>query len=264
MAKSRNVYRGGTRARDFDLFKGSQIQPWMIGPQMIRATAVSDAQLRAEYSRLRSIANKRIQRMEGKPEAQETFSQHAGGFPKVAGMNRSDLVYALDDVTRFLTAERGSLSGIRYSNKKIQKTLSSRGISVPRDQLAKFGSFMNAMKKALGVNRGDYASQQIAELWSELFQKGKISQKKFEKRVKEVMREIEEEQKQLYKRAQRSAVNEVLRENPVSDFFDDVALDPRTVRAAKTDRNARASDTRSESWKAGRRARQNKSFRRRH
>ena len=264
MSKSRNVYRGGTRARDFDLFKGSQIQPWMIGPQLIRATAVSDAQLRAEYSRLRSIANKRIQRMEGKPEAQETFSQHSGGFPKVAGMNRSDLVYALDDVTRFLTAERGSLSGIRYSNKKIQKTLASRGISVPRDQLAKFGSFMNAMKKALGVNRGDYASQQIAELWSELFQKGKISQKKFEKRVKEVMREIEEEQKQLYKRAQRSAVNEVLRENPISSYFNDISLDPRTVRAAKTERNIRASDTRSESWKAARRARQNRSFRRRH
>ena len=123
---------------------------------------------------------------------------------------------------------------------------------------------MNAMKKALGVNRGDYASQQIAELWSELFQKGKISQKKFEKRVKEVMREIEEEQKQLYKRAQRSAVNEVLRENPISSYFDDISLDPRTVRAAKTDRNSRASDTRSESWKAGKRARMNRSFRKRH
>lgn len=235
----------------------------MIGPQLIRATAVSDAQLRSEYSRLRSIANKRIKRMAGKAEAQETFSQHSAGFPKVAGMNRSDLVYALDDVTQFLTAERGSLSGIRHSNKKIQKTLASRGISVPQDQLAKFGSFMNAMKKALGVNRGDYASQQIAELWSKLFQKGKISQKKFEKRVKEVMREIEEEQKQLYKRAQRSAVNEVLRENPVSNYFDDISLDPRTVRAAKTERNVRASDTRSASWKASRRARQNRSFRKR-
>ena len=64
--------------------------------------------------------------MEGKPEAQETFSQHVGGFPKVAGMSRSDLVYALDDVTRFLTAERGSLSGIRYSNKKIRKSLASK------------------------------------------------------------------------------------------------------------------------------------------
>ena len=264
MAKTRNVYRGGPRARDFDLFKGSPFHPWMIGPNLIRATTISDAQIRSEYSRLRSIANKRIQRMEGKPEAQETFSQHAGGFPKVAGMSRSDLVYALDDVTRFLIAERGSLSGIRYSNKKIQKTLASKGISVPKDQLAKFGSFMNAMKKALGINRGDYASHQIAELWSELFQKGKISKKKFEKRVKEIMRENEEEQKQLYTRAQRSAVNEILRENPISSYFDDISLDPRTVRAAKTDRNTRASDTRSEAWKAARRARIKRSFRRRH
>ena len=119
MAKSRNVYRGGSRARDFDLFKGSPIQPWMIGPQLIRATAISDAQIRSEYSRLRSIANKRIQRMEGKPEAQETYSRHSGGFPKVSGMSRSYLVFALDEVTHFLTAERGSLSGIREKYRQI-------------------------------------------------------------------------------------------------------------------------------------------------
>lgn len=251
MAKKRNVYRKGPKARDYDLLT---YQIGQLGPQMIRAHAVSDAQLRAEYSRLRSVANKRIKRMEGHPEAQETYAEHAGGFPKVKGMSRADIVYALDDVSRFLTADRGSLSGIRKTNKKIAESLERKGIHVPKDQLAKFGSFMNAMKKALGINRGDYASQQIAELWSELFQKGKISQSKFEKRVKEVMRDIEEEQKKLYKRAERRAVNEVIRENPLSDYFDDIALDPRTVRA---------SESRSETRSASRRARQRRTFRRR-
>lgn len=257
MAKKRNVYKGGTKARDYDLFKGSPIQPGQIGPQLIRAHAITDEQLRAEYIRLRAIANKRIKRMEGKPEAEETYAEHAGGFPKVKGMSRSDLVYALGDVTRFLTAERGSLSGIRYTNKKIAKSLERKGIHVPKDQLAKFGSFMNAMKKALGINRGDYASQQIAELWSELFQKGKISQSKFEKRVKEVMRDIEEEQKKLYKRAERREVNKVIRDNPISDYFDDIALDPRTVKAQEG-REAEA-----EARRASRSARQRRTFRRR-
>ena len=251
MAKKRNVYRKGPKARDYDMLT---FQIGQLGPQMIRAHAITDEQLRAEYSRLRSVANKRIKRMEGHPEAQETYAEHAGGFPKVKGMNRSDLVYALADVSRFLTADRRSLSGIRRTNKKIAESLERKGIHVPKDQLAKFGSFMNAMKKALGVNRGDYASQQIAELWSELFQKGKISQSKFEKRVKEVMKDIEEEQKKLYKRAERREVNKVIRENPLSDYFDDIALDPRTVRA---------SESRSETRSASRRARQRRTFRRR-
>lgn len=257
MAKRRNVYRKGPKARDYDLFKESPYSFDDIGPQLVRAHAVTDKQLRADYSRLRSIANKRLQRMEGKSEAQETYAQHAGGFPKVSGMSRSDLVHALHDVSKFLVADRGSLSGIHRTNKKIAESLEKKGIKVPEDQLAKFGSFMNAMKKALNISRGEYGSYQIAELWTELFQKGKISQSKFEKRVKEVMRDIEEQQKELFSRAERMEVNDVIRGNPVSDYFDSLALDPRTVRASER-RSAEA-----EARGTSRRARQRRTFRRR-
>lgn len=257
MAKKRNVYRKGPKARDYDIFKESPFSFDDIGPQLVRAHAISDKQLRAEYSRMRSIANKRLQRMEGKPEAQETYAQHAGGFPKVSGMSRSEIVHALHDVSKFLVADRGSLSGIHRTNKKIAESLEKKGIKVPEDQLAKFGSFMNAMKKALNISRGEYGSQQIAELWMELFQKGKISQSKFEKRVKEVIQDIEEEQKKLFSRAQRIEVNDVIRDNPVSDYFDVLALDPRTVKASER-RSAEA-----QARGTSRRARQRRTFRRR-
>lgn len=256
MAKKRNVYKGGARARDYDLF-GSDLRFEWISPQLTRATTISDKTLRAEYSRLRSIANKRLQRMEGKEEAAGTYDRLPDQFPKLKGMSRADVVRALGDVSEFLTAKRGSLSGIRESNKQIQKSLKERGINVPKDQIAKFGSFMNAMKKALGIARGDYASSQIAELWTELFQKGKISQSKFEKRVKEVMKDIEQQQKELYSRAQRQDVNRVLRDNPINKYFDDIALDPRTVRAS--DRRSAEQEARA----ASRHARQKRTFRRR-
>ena len=261
MAKRRNVYKKGPKARDIDLFYEAPFGVKDIGPQLIRAHAITDKQLKAEYSRLRSIANKRLKRMEGKPEAQETYAEHAGGFPKVAGMSRSDVVYAINDVARFLTANRGSLSGIHRTNKKIAESLKEKGINVPEDQLAKFGTFMNAMKKALNISRGEYASQQVAELWTELFQKGKISQSQFEKRVKEVMRDIEEQQKELYTRAQlrqhRKDIRTLLQDNPISDYFDELALDPRTVRASER-RSAEA-----EARGTSRRARQRRTFRRR-
>lgn len=256
MAKRRNVYKGGARARDYDLF-GSELRFEWISPQLTRATTISDKTLRAEYSRLRSIANKRLQRMEGKPEAAGTYDRLPDQFPKLKGMSRADVVRALGDVSEFLTAKRGSLSGIRESNKQIQESLNERGINVPRDQIAKFGSFMNAMKKALGIARGDYASSQIAELWTELFQKGKISQSKFEKRVKEVMKDIEQQQKELYTRAQRKDVNRVLRDNPINKYFDDIALDPRTVRASESRSEAQ------QARRSSRQARQRRTFRRR-
>lgn len=256
MAKKRNVYKGGSRARDFDLFSSDLRFEW-ISPQLARATAISDKTLRSEYSRLRSIANKRLQRMAGKPEAAGTYERLPEQFPKLKGMSREDVVRSLGDVSEFLTASRGSLSGIRKSNKRIQKKLKERGISVPDDQIAKFGAFMNAMKKALGISRGEYGSAQIAELWNELFQKGKISQSKFEKRVKEVMKDIENQQKELFTRAQRMDVNSVLRDNPVTTYFDDLALDPRTIRAA-----VRRSEER-EALQASRRARAGRARRRR-
>lgn len=255
MAKKRNVYKGGARARDYDLF-GPDLRFEWISPQLARATTISDKTLRAEYSRLRSIANKRLQRMEGRPEAAGTYDRLPDQFPKLKGMSRADVVRALGDVSEFLTAKRGSLSGIRESNKQIQESLNKRGINVPQDQIAKFGSFMNAMKKALGISRGEYASTQIAELWTELFQKGKISQSKFEKRVKEVMKDIEQQHKILYERAKRQEVNRVLRDNPINKYFDDIALDPRTISAAErrsAEQEARAASRRARAGRSRRR-----------
>lgn len=257
MATKQNRYKKGAKARDIDLFYNEPIKLQHITPQLIRAHAISDETIRKEYSKMRDIAQKRIQRMAGHPEAEATYEKYKDAFPKTKGLTREQLVHALMNVSDFLVAKRGSLTGIRLVNEETRKSLKERGIEIPKDQLANFGRFMNAMKKALNINRGDYGSDQVAELWTELFEKGKISQSKFEKRIREVMKDIEEEQKKTFKRAQRMEINKIIRENPLSDFFDDIALDPRTVKAQEG-RQAEA-----EARKASRSARQRRTFRRR-
>lgn len=232
MAKKRNVYKGGNQATlPQDLFVGSALRYEWITPQLERAHAVSDATIRAEYSRLRAIANKRIERMAGRPEAVGSYGKIPDLFPTVRGMGRHEAVQNLNAVVDFLSARRSSLSGIKRSNKQIKESLRKKGLNIPDDQIAKFGSFMNAMKKALGINRGDYGSDQLADLWTELFEKGKISQSKFEKRVKEVMQDIERKQAEEFSRAQRHEVNQAMRDNPISNYFASEALDPRTIKA---------------------------------
>ena len=230
MAQKRNVYKGGPKARDYDLF-GPELQFYWITPQLAKATAIDDKTLRAEYSRLRAIANKRLARMEGKPEAVGTLARHPEPFPTVRGMDRAEVVRQLGEVSSFLTARRGSLSGIKESNKEIRKALAKKGVEVPQDQLNKFGAFMNAMKKALGIKRGDYASSQLASLWQELFSEGKISQASFERKIKDLMAEQAEEKGKPISREDRQKINRLLREAPINTFFDELALDPRTVKA---------------------------------
>lgn len=226
-------YKGGSAARDFDLF-GPDLRYEWITPQLTRATSISDATLRSEYSRLRAIANKRIARMEGKPEAAGTLENLPASFPSVRGMDRADVVKALEDVTGFLTARRGSLSGIRETNKRIRESLAERGIRVKKDDLNKFGPFMNKMKKALNIKRGEYASAQLASIWDSLLTDGKISKKKF----KQVMDDLIADRVDLGEMTDEDEIRakRIVRSTDISEFFDDVSLDPRSRKRTKKGR----------------------------
>lgn len=188
-------YKGGSRAREEDVFNPSKLREEWITPQLAKAKYPSDAVLRSEYSRLRSIAMKRLGRMEGKAEAAETLAQHAEGFPtlKEIGSDRADVVTALSDLSRFLSAKRSSISGIRESNKRITSALQAKGINVSQKDLKEYGKFMNRMKRAFGVSGGSYGSQRIADAWNELKSKGRVSKKDMQKALDQAKIDIEKE-----------------------------------------------------------------------
>lgn len=75
----------------------------------------SEKELRKEYSRLRSVAQKSIQRL-GKSEFREGASYRGavGRFPTIKSIkSQRQLVMALTDVTQFLSAKSHSVSGLR-------------------------------------------------------------------------------------------------------------------------------------------------------
>ncbi len=188
-------YKGGSRAREEDVYNPSKLREEWITPQLAKAKYPSDAVLRSEYSRLRSIAMKRLGRMQGKAEAAETLAQHAEGFPtlKEIGTDRADVVTALSDLSRFLSAKRSSISGIRESNKRITAVLQAKGINVSQKDLKEYGKFMNRMKRAFGVGSGSYGSQRVADAWNELKARGKISKKEMQKALDQAKIDIEKE-----------------------------------------------------------------------
>jgi len=217
-------YKKGASARDFDLF-GQKLPFFSIHPGLVKAHAVSDETLRSEYTRLRDVAQKRLKRMAGKPEAQETYAQHPGGFPKIRELEgRGDLVKALIDVSSFLTARRGSLSGIQATNKQIIKSMARKGVSVRKEDLRNYGNFMNTMRKLYHFEQGSFASEQFQELWSKLNESGNVTQAQYEKAMKETIASIQSEDTPRIKAKARKLD---------ASFFREEQLNPRTAKALK-------------------------------
>lgn len=213
-------YKKGAKARDLDLFS-PKLPLMFINPQLVKATAISDKTLRQEYTRLRDIAQKRIKRMEGKPEAAGTLANlPEGGFPKLRGMSREDIVYNLMEMADFLSAKRNSISGIRDVNKRISEKLQEKGLDIPKEQLANYGNFMSAFKKALGAEKGSFVSQQLMRFYSETLEKGKMSKTALTKAINKILKEQEEQSKIKYSRSQRMAKNKLIQSGDWSSFFD--------------------------------------------
>ena len=244
-----NRYKGAGKARKGDELFTTDLPWYQITPQLIYASGFSDKTLKSEYTRLRDIAQKRLKRMQGKEEAAFVLSQHPDGFPKMREMNMDvasinkgrkpgqrevqhapDLVKALMDVRNFLTAERSSVSGIRESIEKTQASIeATTGVKIPKKQLGNYGRFVNQLKKELGIQTGKYESQYIAEVWSDLMNKGKITKKQLTEAIQKIAANegIQNDKDPDSLKAARRAAHHISR------FFDESRLDGRTRRKKK-------------------------------
>ena len=225
-------YRGGGKARNIDtgLFT-SDLPFYEINPRLKTAEKYSDAFLRKEYTRQRDIAQKRLKRLEQLDVGGWVLEQHPNGFPKLKDLpDRDALVYALIDVSRYLTAERSSVSGIKRVAKDTAASLSQQtGIDIQKEQLANFGRFMNSMKKQLGLKEGTYEVKYIAEVWSSLKNKGKITKKELREAVQNYLGETQDEKKDNGAReAQNRRIANRVAHN-IDKFFDQSDLSGKTV-----------------------------------
>lgn len=91
--------------------------------------AHSEKELRREYARLRSVAQKSIQRL-GKSEFAEsqTYRQNVGRFTAMSQLkSKQDVARALTDVTRFLSAKGHSVKGLKEIRKESIATWHAKG-----------------------------------------------------------------------------------------------------------------------------------------
>ena len=239
---ARNRYRGGGKARSGYDITSSDLPFYDINARLATAEKYSTALMKSEYTRMRDIAQKRLKRLAASDEGKFIAQMHPDGFPKLSQMSkavdpftgkkdvsRKELAASLKELVNFLTAERSAVSNVKKTVKKTRESIKkSTGVDVPKEQLANYGRFINKLKKELGLDQFKYDAKYVVAAWSDLQNKGKISQNDLTKAVLDVMVDLKltDDPKEDKKKAERVA-------HKVDRFFDLDKLDKRTVSGLK-------------------------------
>lgn len=159
-----NRYRGGSEA-------GATLRypPEAYVPSVGRMSMyMTEAQMRAEYSRLRSIARKRLERFEGSEFTDtQQYRLNVGRYkPLKEVQSRAELAGLLADVSRFVTARTGSVSGLQRQRTQSLASLHEHGYTfVNRKNFKQFIDFMEDWRT---VDKNKiYDSARVADLFSE-------------------------------------------------------------------------------------------------
>lgn len=114
----------------------------------------TDAEIRREYSRLRDIAQKRLQTLARSEPGSYAYKKNVGQYPKLSEAGTAGAKELLPQLARFIGAKTGTVKGIREQRSKALETLREHGYEfVNKRNIQEFGRFMEAYRadKALQV-----------------------------------------------------------------------------------------------------------------
>ena len=125
--------------------------------------------IKAEYTRLRDIAHKRIQRL-GKSEFadSQTYLNRRGDFPKLKNLKTSQIPTALADLAKFLKAKSSTVSGQRAQMNKTIKNWQAHGLNLNAGNYKKVMGLMREMR----IRKLLYGSDKVMSVVENMEAKG--------------------------------------------------------------------------------------------
>ena len=119
------------------------------------------AAMRRQYTQMRDIAQKRIQRMKQSEFAgSKTLKEHAGGFPKLKEIKDNDFAKAFSELSKFVNAKKSSISGQREIRQKTIETWNNQGIPLNKQNYDRTIAILEEVRKRKIV----YGSDIVREL----------------------------------------------------------------------------------------------------
>ncbi len=175
----------------------------------------TDSAVRAEYSRLRDIAQKRLKRLAVNEPQSYAYRANVGQYAPARGMSTEEIRMQLPTLAKFIAAKTGSVMGIRAQRRKTVETFRKQGYKfINQNNLRAFGEFMESFRSKKGKTR-TYGSFDAVELW-EFTQENNIDPE----RVKKQFAQWLGQQRALdkYVRKQHKAGEEVSADDIIKEF----------------------------------------------
>lgn len=134
-------------------------------PEALQSGSLSEKEIRDEYRRLRSIANKRIERLEkaGYTETQ-TYLRNVGVYKSPANYTMTELQYKLYQISKFVSAKSSTVGGMRHIEKQVLERLHEKDLGRIVN-LQEFGDFMDWARTK--YKNSDFDSERAAEVYNE-------------------------------------------------------------------------------------------------
>ena len=125
--------------------------------------------IKAEYTRLRDIAHKRITRL-GKSEFSKSaaYQAHKQDFPKLRNLDPRDIPSAMAEMVKFLQAKTSTVSGQRNRRTKTIQNWQEQGLDLNEKNYNKVMAMMKEMRSRKIV----YGSDKVITLVETTLEKG--------------------------------------------------------------------------------------------
>lgn len=135
---------------------------------MARLSTKDDlATMRAEYTRMRDVAQKRIKRLEKAFPDSKAVQNHPKGFPKLKTLDPRDFPKAFAELAKFVKAKGSTVTGQKQIKEKTIKTWQDQGLNLNQRNYDKTIKVLEEMRRQKIVYGSDKAVE-LAESMLEL------------------------------------------------------------------------------------------------
>ena len=118
------------------------------------------ATMRAEYTRMRDVAQKRIKRLGKQFPESKAYQTHQKGFAKLKDIDPRDLPKAFAELAKFVKAKGSTVTGQKQIKQKTIKTWQDQGLNLNNKNYDKTIKILEEMRKQKIV----YGSDKAVEL----------------------------------------------------------------------------------------------------
>ena len=136
------------KIRDFNPGSALAYPRELYNVDVLKAGMLDMKSARAEYMRLKSIARKRLVRLESAGFADTSiYKYNKGHYKAQSQLSDSELIYQLSDLARFIGAQTSTVTGQRqYIRTNVEKLTKHGYTGVTEKNFLKFAEYMDAYR----------------------------------------------------------------------------------------------------------------------